>query len=349
MADFTHLVIGAGVVGLSIASRLARRGAQLFTQDCIIRQKSYGRSCVSRGSTCCTMSARKLEFPTGTVTEEEHEKLTHMHEKAKLLGVPTTFIPLAKGKEIEPAVRAQVAILESLSTGIVSAHSLMEYLSGELDSHGGDLALYTSVVGIDYSRASNLYNVEFKTGNPDEKQETMSLKFESVINSAGLSAPTISNMLLPEERKLTAYYAKGNYFSYASSRPKTKRLIYPCAHGHTGLGAHLTLDLAGRIRFGPNVQWVLSPNDLVADGSQIDEFHAEVSRYLEGVDKSAMAPDYAGIRPKIYPKEHEGFTDFVIREEEGFPGFVNLLSIESPGLTSSLAIGEYVEGLLYRQ
>lgn len=93
----------------------------------------------------------------------------------------------------------------------------------------------------------------------------------------------------------------------------------------------MTLDLGGRVRFGPNVKWVLSPDDLTADGADLDEVYEEIKKYLPGVEKSALAPDYAGIRPKITGPDHRGFTDFIIREEEGFPGFVNLLGIESPG------------------
>ena len=131
------------------------------------------------------------------------------------------------------------------------------------------------------------------------------------------------------------------------------KLIYPAPEpGLGGLGTHLTLDISGRIRFGPDVQWVDDPNDLAVDSSRLSEAITQIKKFLPSVKEEAIMPDYAGIRPKLAKNSAvasgKGFADFVIRKEEGFEGFVNLLGIESPGLTSSLAIAEMVEGLLYR-
>ncbi|KAK9324681.1 putative FAD-dependent oxidoreductase [Lipomyces orientalis] len=372
MADFSHLVVGAGVVGLSVAARLVRgRGAVLLVD----RHSAIGTETSARNSevihaglyyppdslkTKLCVQGKKMLYKTCeevgipyrncgkwivAQSDAEQEYLESIHEKARELEIPTEFVPLARAKDIEPAVTARKAILNSPTTGIVSSHSLMAYLLGQFEAGGGDLALNTSVSDIEFDSSRGLYTVQFNTGEEDSVKETISLKFENVVNSAGLSAPLISNMLLPREQHVTPYYAKGSYFSYASSQPKTQRLIYPCPAGHAGLGTHLTLDLGGRLRFGPNVQWVTSPGDLVPDGSQLEEVYAEVSRYLPQVDKSSLLPDYSGIRPKITGPDDKGFTDFIIRKEEGFPGFVNLLGIESPGLTSSLAIGEMVHDL----
>ena len=160
-------------------------------------------------------------------------------------------------------------------------------------------------------------------------------------------------MILPEIRHHTQYYAKGNYFSYAAKTPTTKHLIYPAPEpGLGGLGTHLTLDIAGRIRFGPDVEWVDSPTDLKVNDKKLPEAIEQIKKFLPDVKEEAIQPDYAGIRPKLgrysAVASGKGFQDFIIRKEEGYEGFVNLLGIESPGLTSSLAIAEMVEDLLYR-
>ncbi|GJC77935.1 L-2-hydroxyglutarate dehydrogenase, mitochondrial [Colletotrichum liriopes] len=148
------------------------------------------------------------------------------------------------------------------------------------------------------------------------------------------------------------YYAKGNYFSYASSAPKVGRLIYPAPEpGAGGLGTHLTLDLAGRVRFGPDVEWVGSADDLAVNGARMPAAVEAIKKYLPGLDESCLEPDYAGIRPKLGKlgavAHGTGFHDFIIRKEDGYEGWVNLLGIESPGLTSCLAIAERVDEILY--
>ncbi|KAK9468380.1 putative FAD-dependent oxidoreductase [Lipomyces arxii] len=364
MVDFSHLVVGAGVVGLSVAARLSRAGASVLLVD---RHGAIGTEISARNSEVihaglyyppdslktqlCIKGkhmlyeiAEKAGIPYRNCgkwivaqNDSEHEYLESMHLKARELKVPTEFLSLEQGRMLEPAVRARSAILHSPTTGIVSSHSLMTYLLGQHEEHGGDLALNTAVSAMEFDQSRGLYSVLFRSEDGE-----MELKFENVVNSAGLSAPLISNMLLPTYRHLTPHYAKGSYYSYGLSKPKTNRLIYPCPAGHAGLGSHLTLDLGGRIRFGPNVEWVSSPDDLTPDNTQLEDVYAAVQQYLPTVEKSSLKPDYSGIRPKLAGPDHKQFIDFIIREEEGFPGFVNLLGIESPGLTSSLAIGEEV-------
>ncbi|KAK9458602.1 putative FAD-dependent oxidoreductase [Lipomyces oligophaga] len=372
MADFSHLVIGAGVIGLSIASRLA---ARLGTSVLLVeRHNAFGTETSARNSevihaglyypvdslkTKLCLRGKQLLYDVCdkagidhrkcgkwivAQNESQHEYLENMHSKSKLLGIPTEFISLAQAKAIEPAVHARSAVLLSSSTGIISSHELMTYLAGQFDSHGGDLALNTAVSNIEYDRARRLYTATFDTQDGE-----MQLKFENIVNSAGHGAPNVANMILPADQAVTGYFAKGSYFSYNASQPKTRHLIYPCPAGNAGLGTHLTLDLGGRIRFGPNVEWVSSPNDLQPSITQFAEIVAAVQEYLPGIDPTALAPDYAGIRPKINGPDWSDFTDFVIRSESclGFDGFINLLGIESPGLTSSLAIAEMVEDLLH--
>lgn len=140
-------------------------------------------------------------------------------------------------------------------------------------------------------------------------------------------------------------------FSYSSSHPKPKTLLYPApVPGHGGLGTHLTIDMAGQVRFGPDVEWVDDPTDLTPNPSRLAEAFEMIQTYLPGIDKDAIGLDYCGIRPKLGKFSNtagSNFADFYIKDEKGFPGFVNLLGIESPGLTSSLAIGELVEDMLY--
>ncbi len=168
----------------------------------------------------------------------------------------------------------------------------------------------------------------------------------SVVNSAGLHAPALAARFAGLDARFVprAFHAKGNYFTL-SGRSPFSRLIYPVPEA-AGLGVHLTIDLGGQAKFGPDVQWVGSADDLVVDASRGDAFYAEVRKYWPGLPDGALIPGYAGIRPKITPP-HEAAADFVIQGPamHGVPGLVNLFGIESPGLTSSLAIGELVAPL----
>jgi L-2-hydroxyglutarate oxidase LhgO len=146
-----------------------------------------------------------------------------MHQHAKALDVPTRFVSLDELAREEPEVRAKEAVLESSTTGIVDSHGLMTYLHGKFEDHGGDTAFLTSVIGIS-PRSEGGFDVTFKSSDGEETSVDAGI----VINAAGLFACDISNMLLPPERHIKPYYAKGNYFTYTASKPKTKRLIYPC-------------------------------------------------------------------------------------------------------------------------
>lgn len=240
-------------------------------------------------------------------------------------------------------------IVESETTGIVDSHSLMTYLHGDFEDRGGDCVFKTRVTGIEPVVGGG-YKI---TAVSDEDGSETSITVETVINSAGHGACAINNLLLPAERHRVPHYAKGTYFSYSGSWPRTSVLVYPVTMpGYGGLGTHLTLDMGGRIRFGPDVEWVDDPDDLQPSSARLEQAIPEILAYMPGVDPSAIALDYCGIRPKLgrggAVNVGQGFQDFVIQEEEGFPGFVNLLGIESPGLTSCLAIGEMVDGILYR-
>ncbi|KAF3918704.1 hypothetical protein AA313_de0207983 [Arthrobotrys entomopaga] len=371
-SDFAHCIIGGGVVGLAVASRLATR----YQKPTLLieRHGEFGTETSSRNSEVIHAG---IYYPEGSLktklcirgkellydlcerqdiphkrlgkwilaqNEREREILEGLHEKCARLGVSTDFISKEEAERVEPDVYAPYGVLNSPTTGIISVHDYMTYLAGLLEEF--DISLLTSVVGINKA-ASGGGGYEITTKYATD-EETITITADVVINSAGLSAPLISNMLLPEDRKVTPFYAKGNYFSYSASKPKVSRLIYPCpVEGLGGLGTHLTLDMAGRMRFGPDVEWVDGPDDLVARDYRLEEAVGAVAAYLPGIKRESLSVDYCGIRPKLHPKGGP-FQDFIVREEDGFPGFVNLLGIESPGLTSSLAIAEMVDDILYK-
>lgn len=276
---------------------------------------------------------------------DQLKEIQKVHEFAQSIGVPTRFLSRGEITEREPDVRAEAGVLESESTGIVDSHAFMAYLEGDFQERGGETAFNTVVSKIEPT-SSGEHGYRIYTDGSEEPIEV-----DILINSAGLSAMDINNMILPEERHRKAFYAKGSYFSYSSSHPKPKTLLYPApVPGHGGLGTHLTLDMAGRVRFGPDVEWVDDPTDLSVNDSQLDEAIRMIQDYLPGIDPKAISLDYCGIRPKLGKTSGTAgpnFVDFYIKEEKGFPGFINLLGIESPGLTSSLAIGEMVDDMLY--
>lgn len=290
-------------------------------------------------------------------TPQEHEELCRIHEFAKSVGVPTHFIPLSQAKVLEPDVLAREAVLESPTTGIVDSHALMSHLEASFLDKGGDLILNTGVESIEPpARGSSGGDYQIHTISHPSSQPT-SITTETVINSAGLAAVSLSNSLLPASRHIHPFYAKGSYYSYAAPHPRPKVLLYPApTPTGAGLGTHLTMDLAGNIRFGPDVEWVDDPTDLSVNPSRLPAVLDEIQRYIPNIQREKVMVDYCGIRPKLGKGSavargkggNDGFSDFIIREEEGFDGLVNLLGIESPGLTSSLAIAERVYDLLYK-
>lgn len=277
------------------------------------------------------------------------EALQKVHDFASTIGVPTRFLTKEEAKRREPDVRADAGVLESTSTGIVDSHSLMQYLQGDFEDKGGLCAFHSPVSAITPLN-SGTDGWEISTTSPSGEETTITAS--NLINAAGLAAVPISNMILPPDRHRKPFYAKGSYFSYAVGSPKPSTLIYPApVPGHAGLGTHLTLDMGGRVRFGPDVEWTDDPGDYTPNTKNLATAIDDIATYLPGVQRDAIQPDYVGIRPKLgklAATSGAGFQDFYIVKEEGFEGFVNLLAIESPGLTSCLAIAEMVEGLVGR-
>lgn len=284
----------------------------------------------------------------------QREALEKIHAFSRdEIGVPTRWVGEEEIRTKGEGVRAVKGALESPTTGIVDSHGLMICLLGLFEHAGGVVALNSPVNDVrplgSNPPGSSGWEVQVTDASTGEASTIIA---STIINAAGLGAVDINNMIAPPERHRKLFLAKGNYFSYSASHPSVSRLIYPAPEpGAGGLGTHLTLDLGGRVRFGPDVEWVDSPDDLAVNASRLQQAVAEIKKYLPEVDESCLVPDYAGIRPKLGRAgavgAGKGFQDFVIQKEDGFEGWVNLLGIESPGLTSNLAIAEMVEELLY--
>lgn len=295
----------------------------------------------------------------------------------------TELLSGEQAKAMEPNLSDDIiAALWCPQTGIIDSHSLMESLEKDiLDSEGGELIYSTRVVRVDpYPRSARTIGtpdvdaleegwvVQAVTG--DGQGDAMLAR--TLINASGLSSTLILNALLREEDRIPMYYARGSYASYRGPGvSNVSHLIYPCpetgpsVHAFQSLGTHLTLDLQGKIRFGPDLQWISPPSgglhspseedvdfwnkELVPDESRLPEMHRTVVGYLPGVTLEGLSPDYVGLRPKLVPP-NGGFQDFVFRTDYPTRGrlgsrtcpMISLLGIESPGLTCSLSIAEHV-------
>jgi L-2-hydroxyglutarate oxidase LhgO len=357
------LVVGAGVVGLGIARAIALAGHEVIVAEA---ENAIGTMTSSRNSEVihaglyyttgslrarhCVRSRRMLyaycashgvpHKKTGKLVvatnDAEIEKLEAIFNQSKVNDCENVeIIDAAAAKRLEPEVFC-VAAMNSPETGIIDSHSYMLALRGDLEDHGGVIALNTRIERL--VRAVNGWEVHFGDGD--------TILVDAVVNAAGLGAQKLGRATegYPQERVPKLVFGKGNYFSY-SGRPVFKRLIYPTPI-HGGLGVHVTLDLAGRMRFGPDVEWVDAENYDV-DPRRGDVFYASVRTYWPGLPDNSLVPDYSGIRPKI-SGQHEPQMDFIIDapKDHGVPGLVMLFGIESPGLTASLSIGEEVAGYL---
>ncbi|KAI8145795.1 FAD dependent oxidoreductase [Fennellomyces sp. T-0311] len=367
--EIDNLVIGAGVVGLAIGEKLTRERPS-ETTIVIDKNKRCGEETSSRNSEVihagiyypkdslktqlCIQGNRRLYETLGKTnipyrklgklvvaqTSDQQAYLEDLHEKSTELGVETSMLTGDQVNAMEPEVNACAALL-SPSTGIIDTHGFMDYLEQEIVQNGGDLGLYTSAAAI--QRHSDGYLVDLATGS-----EVTTVLARRVFNSGGLHADKVSNMLLGDDR-YKLYYARGCYFAY-NGPIKVNHLIYPCpAKNLAGLGTHLTVDMAGKIKFGPDVNHVDNPYDYdVPDNAQnLQQFAEAVRTFLPHIDPDKLHPDYSGIRPKL-AGPGEPFRDFVIKEEkqDGYDNFFTLIGIESPGLTSSLAIADYVHTLI---
>jgi L-2-hydroxyglutarate oxidase LhgO len=233
---------------------------------------------------------------------------------------------------LEPALFCTAALL-SPSTGIIDSHGLMLAYQGDAENAGAQCVFHTP---LESGRVREGGGFELQFGGA----EAMSLSCNVLINASGLHAPTLARRIegIPAASIPNEYLCKGSYFTLQSRAPFT-RLIYPTPH-HAGLGVHLTLDLGGQAKFGPDTEWI-DRVDYDIDPSRCDGFYEAVRSYWPGMQDGSLSPGYTGIRPKV-SGPHEPAADFMIvgQATHGIPGLVNLFGIESPGLTSSLAIAE---------
>lgn len=354
------VVIGAGVVGLAIARELAMAGQAVVVLE---RGAHFGEGISSRNSEVihaglyypedslkarlCVRGRELLydycaRYPVGhrqtgkwiiATRDEQQSGLEQVYQAAADNGVTLEAADRARVSEALPDVTA-VAGLFSPRTGIVSSHELMVSLLGELESAGGQLVCHAPVVS---ATSSDGYH-ELTVGG----ESPCRLVCSRVVNSAGLNAVALARAWggYDASQCPQAHYARGVYFSYSGRHP-FDTLVYPLPEPG-GLGVHLTLDLAGQARFGPDVEWIPEP-DYTVDPSRRRHFAESVRQWWPGLDPERLQPAYAGVRPKLAGPE-AGFTDFRIDDEShhGVAGLVHLFGIESPGLTASLAIARHV-------
>jgi L-2-hydroxyglutarate oxidase LhgO len=358
------VVIGAGVVGLAVARALALAGREVIVVEAadgigtetssrnseVIHAGIYYRKGSLMARTCVEGRRRLYAYCAEhgvphrncgklivATNDAESDMLAEIKGRAEANGVEgMKLLRPAEAMAMEPNLHCTAALL-SPSTGIVDSHGYMLALQGDAESHGAMLAFHSPV---NQGRAVE-GGIELEVGGA----EPMNLRCRWVVNSAGLHAPALAKKIagLPSNRIPTAYYAKGNYFTLTGLSPFS-RLIYPVPVPG-GLGVHITIDLGGQAKFGPDVEWI-DEIDYEVDPRRADKFYAAVRRYWPDLRDGTLQPGYAGIRPKIVPQGAPA-QDFSIQgpRDHGVPGLINLFGIESPGLTASLALADMVRDI----
>ena len=358
MDRIDSVVIGAGVIGLAVARALALAGHETLIVE---KEDLIGSGTSSRNSEVIHAG---IYYPVGSLKsrlcvegrdrlyaycESRHiphrrcgklivapdpervDELQKIRAAAEANGVADlAWLSGEAARRLEPELRCAAALL-SPSTGIIDSHAYMLSLLGEAEANGAVLAYRTGVTAL----RCGADGVALSFGG----EASPSLMARWVVNAAGLAAPALARTCgLNGEHAPQPYYAKGSYFALAGRSP-FGRLIYPTPEPG-GLGVHITLDLTGQARFGPDVEWVESP-DYDVDPRRAERFYAAVRAYWPGLEDGQLIPAYAGVRPKI-SGPGEPAADFRISgpAEHGAPGLINLLGIESPGLTASLAIAD---------
>lgn len=365
---FDIIIIGAGVVGLAIAEAVATKNLRVAVLE---KNDSFGRETSSRNSEVihagiyypkdflksrlCLRGNRLLydwcakhqvahkrigKFIVAA-NDEECAQLEHIKVTAHENGVEQLdYISAGELKSAEPEVKAAGGLF-SPATGIIDTHGLMRSLLASAAGNDAIITYRSEVTGIEFD--GRTWELEINCGEYRVGTKTL-------INSAGLHADSIAQMA-GIDIDATGYRirpCKGNYFT-ANPAPRIHHLIYPVPlKNNVGLGIHATLDLSGRVRFGPDSCYLADGNidDFTVDESLKPAFHESIQKYLPGVSMDALSPDMSGIRPKVQGPG-DPMRDFIIREESGrgMPGLINLVGIESPGLTAGLAIGDYVREL----
>jgi len=367
MEQIDALVVGAGVVGLAVGRELALRGLETVVVEAA---KGIGQGVSSRnsevihaglyyapGSAKARLCVRGKELlyafcashgvphrACGKVVvataPEQHGALQALSQRAQANGVPVQTLTAEELRQREPALQATQA-LWSPTTGIVDSHALMLALQGDMESAGGALALCSRVTHADFGAGRPARVAVHAEGGDFE------IDARCVVNAAGLHACALARRFkgLQAQHVPTEHFAKGNYFTVAGSTP-FGCLVYP-APVDAWLGVHVTLDLAGQARFGPDLEWLDGATaddiDYAVNPARAMAFEDAIRRYWPGLPAGALQPAYSGVRPKIHGPG-EPAPDFRIDgpARHGVAGLVNLFGIESPGLTSSMAIAEAV-------
>lgn len=362
MADFDATIVGAGAVGLACAYALARRGRNVLVLE---REARIGSGISARNSEVIHVG---LHYPTGSlkarlcvegrralypfldahgvgyercgkliVATDENElgAVEHLARQGEINGVEgLSWLSGAEARTLEPQLRA-VAALSSDESGVLDSHGYMLALQGEIEAHGGALALRAPFLSASPDAAGYAIGV----GGAEETRVTS----RALVIAAGLGAQACAALIegFPSARIPKLHYGKGSYFTLSGVKAPFARLIYPPPIPGA-LGTHYRRDLGGLAHFGPDLEFVDAENYEV-EPARAASFYDKVRRFWPGLPDGALVPDYSGIRPKLHgPGEHQ--SDFVIDDPEahGLAGLVCLFGIESPGLTSSLAIGEEV-------
>ena len=361
MEEVDCVIAGAGVVGLAVARALALSGREVIILDsaegigtetssrnsevihagiyypanslmarfCVAGRRMLYAYCAEKGIP--HRNCGKLIVATN---EREDAMLAGIKQRAEVNGVEgMRVLTRAEAIALEPALNCTSALLSPV-TGIVDSHNYMLALQGDAEHAGAVPVFFSPVVG---GRVRDRA-IEIDVGGADP----MTLRARLFVNAAGLHAPWVARHIagIPPDRIPTEYFAKGNYFTLSGKNPFS-RLIYPVPVPG-GLGVHLTMDLGGQAKFGPDVEWI-DAIDYTVDPRRSDSFYAAVRTYWPDLKDGALNPGYAGIRPKFVPKGAPG-QDFVVQgpQTHGIPGLINLFGIESPGLTASLAIADHV-------
>jgi L-2-hydroxyglutarate oxidase LhgO len=355
------VVVGAGVVGLAVARALALAGREVLLLEaehhpgtvtsarnsgvihaglyyapgslkarfCVAGNRALYAYCEARGVE--HHNCGKLIVASG---DDEERVLLNLLERAHANGVDgVRMISARQVRELEPEVHCTAALLCPTS-GIVDQHPYMLALQGDMENAGGTLVCDCRVESL--ARAG----VGFVVKTAGESATEIEARF--VVNSAGLGAVDLLRRIeaYPQARIPTLHLARGNYFTVAARSP-FRHLIYPVPHA-AGLGIHATLDLGKRVRFGPDVEWI-DRIDYSVNAARAPSFYAAIRRFWPALADGALMPDYTGIRPKLHgPGEPQPDFRIETAADHGLTGLVNLLGIESPGLTSALAIGDYV-------
>jgi L-2-hydroxyglutarate oxidase LhgO len=362
MMDADITIVGAGVVGLAIASELANNKRVIYILE---KNRSHGMGISSRNSEVVhagiyypqdslkarlCVEGRELLYDVCSRNNLPHRKtgkliianresdiseIEKLARNADRNGVPITLLDQKQIKLLEPNICTMGGIY-SPESGIVGAHALMDFYLHSALKRGAEIVYGTEVVGIEEVSGG------YKIATSNINGEYFELLTKRVINAGGLYSDTIAGMI---GKSYTLHYCKGDYFSINNVKQGfVRKLVYPVPEkNHVGLGVHLTLDMNGRMKLGPNASYIDRKEDYRVDEAKRDQFYEAAVKFLPFIRKDDIVPDMCGIRPKLQGVG-EGFCDFIISED--LPGFVNLVGIESPGLTAAPAIARYVKQIV---